>query len=287
PGLHYALPFPIESVEKPRVTRVNTLEIGFRSTGSATQRTFASTRNTQRTGQYSDVPEESLMLTGDENIIDIDFAVQWRIADARDFLFNIRRPDQTVQRAAESAMREVIGRTDLQLALTEARSDIEVQTREITQELLDSYEAGVEITTVQLQDVKAPGAVIDAFDDVQRARADRERARNEAEAYRNDIIPRARGTAERLTQEAEAYRQQIEAKARGDAERFNQILAAYAESKDVTLRRLYLETLEEVLANSNKVIVESGAGGGAGGSGIVPYLPLDQLNRNSQNRAGN
>lgn len=285
PGLHYHLPAPIETVERPKVTRVNTLEIGYRSTGSA-PRTFASTR-TQRAGTYTDVPEESLMLTGDENIIDIDFAVQWRIADPVKFLFNIRRPAETVQRVAESAMREVIGRTDLQPALTEARTEIEVETREIIQSLLEEYEAGVEITTVQLQDVKAPAAVIDAFDDVQRARADRERKRNVAEAYANDIIPRARGNAERVLQEAQAYREQAVARANGDAQRFSQIYSAYREAKDVTLRRLYLETLEEVLGNANKIIIENGTGGAAGGNGVVPYLPLDQLTRGSNNQSRN
>ncbi|MEO0392374.1 MAG: FtsH protease activity modulator HflK [Pseudomonadota bacterium] len=284
PGLHYHLPFPIESVEKPPVTRVNIIEIGFRTTGGTTAQGFRQTRT--RSGSSTDVLEESLMLTGDENIIDIDFAVQWRIADPEDFLFNIRRPADTVQRAAESAMREVIGRTDLQPALTEARTEIEIETREIIQSMLDDYQAGVEITAVQLQDVKAPEQVIDAFDDVQRARADRERARNEAEAYRNDIIPRARGNAERVLQEAQAYREQVVARATGDAQRFEQIFQAYEGAKDVTLRRLYLETLEEVLANANKIIVENGAGGanGGGGTGVVPYLPLDQLTRGNNAR---
>jgi modulator of FtsH protease HflK len=283
PGLRYHLPYPIETVELPNVTAVSTIEIGYR-TNAATRGAIANRGG--RPTDYSDVPEESLMLTGDENIIDIDMAVQWRISDPVAFSFNIRRQSETVQKAAESVLREVIGRTDLQPALTEARADIEAETRRILQDVLNEYEAGVEITSVQLQDVKAPQAVIDAFDDVQRARQDRERLRNEAEAYRNDIIPRARGNAERVLQEAQAYREEAVAKAKGDAQRFSQIYSAYKESKDVTLRRLYLETMEDVLSKANKYILEKDAEGS--GSGVVPYLPLDQIQRGSNSsRTGN
>ncbi|MFN7000518.1 MAG: FtsH protease activity modulator HflK, partial [Elioraea tepidiphila] len=236
PGLNYALPYPIESVTTPRVTRINRIDVGFRSQVEGT-----------RPIPTRDVPEESLMLTGDENIIDIDFAVFWRIRDAGEFLFNIRNPEQTVKSAAESVMREVIGRTPIQPALTEARAQIEQSVREGTQAMLDQYRAGIELAQVQLQKVDPPAAVIDAFRDVQRANADRERLRNEAEAFRNDIIPRARGEAERFVQEAQGDREGRVARARGEAERFTQILAAYSQARDVTRQRLYLETMEEIL----------------------------------------
>ncbi|MGQ9368459.1 FtsH protease activity modulator HflK [Azospirillum sp. A39] len=261
PGLRYHLPAPIETAMTPKVTRVNRIEIGYRSASDG------------RRGDR-DVPDESLMLTGDENIVDIDFTVFWVIKDAGEYLFKIRDPEGTVKKAAESAMREVIGRTDLQPALTEARQQIEQQTEQLLQAMLDEYQSGIEITQVQLQKSDPPGPVIDAFNDVQRARADRERLRNEAEAYRNDIIPRARGEAERLIQEASAYREQTVALAQGDAQRFAKVFDAYSRAKDVTARRLYLETMEEILQGANKVIIDSDA---QGGQGVVPYLPLNQL----------
>ena len=208
------------------------------------------------------------MLTGDENIIDIDFAVFWRIRDAGEFLFNTRNPESTVKSAAESTMREVIGRTPIQPALTEARAQIEAQVRQQTQEMLDSYGAGVEITQVQLQKVDPPNAVIEAFRDVQRANADRERLRNEAESYRNDIIPRARGEAERMVQEAQGFKESQVARATGEAQRFLSVLASYEAAKDVTLRRMYLETMEEILRKNPKIIVDDRL------QGIVPFLPL-------------
>ncbi len=262
PGLRYRLPSPIETVLLPKVTRVNRIEVGYRSS--------AGTGRNDR-----DVPDESLMLTGDENIVDIDFTVFWVIKDAGNYLFKIRDPESTVKKAAESAMREVIGRTDLQPALTEARQQIETSTRQLLQTMLDEYQSGIEITQVQLQKADPPAPVIDAFNDVQRARADRERARNEAEAYRNDIIPRARGEAERLVQEASAYREQVVSLAQGDAERFRKVYEAYAQNKDVTARRMYLETMEEILRGRNKIIVEGSA------QNVVPYLPLNQLAPNA------
>lgn len=261
PGLRYHLPAPIEAVLLPKVTRVNRIEVGYRSAGDG------------RRGDR-DVPDESLMLTGDENIVDIDFTVFWVIKDAGQFLFKIREPEVTVKKAAESAMREVIGRTDLQPALTEARQQIETSTRQLLQAMLDDYEAGIEVTQVQLQKADPPAPVIDAFNDVQRARSDRERARNEAEAYRNDIIPRARGEAERLIQEASAYREQVVSLAQGDAERFRKVQEAYAQSKDVTAKRMYLETMEEILRGANKIIIDGNA---QNAQGVVPYLPLNQL----------
>ncbi len=261
-GLRYRLPSPIETVLLPKVTRVNRIEVGYRSAGDG------------RRGDR-DVPDESLMLTGDENIIDIDFTVFWVIKDAGNYLFKIRDPESTVKKAAESAMREVIGRTELQPALTEARRQIETATTQLLQTMLDEYQSGIQITQVQLQKADPPSPVIDAFNDVQRARADRERARNEAETYRNDIIPRARGEVERLVQEASAYREQVVSLAQGDADRYRKIYEAYALSKDVVSKRMYLETMEEILRGRNKIIVDGAA------QGVVPYLPLNQLAPNA------
>ena len=261
PGLNYHLPWPIETVTTPRVTRINRVDIGFRSAVDST----AAVRPTPS----RDVLEESMMLTGDENIIDIDFAVFWRIRDAGEFLFNTRNPEPTVKSAAESMMREVIGRTPIQPALTEARAQIEQAVRLGTQAIMDQYKAGVEITQVQMQKVDPPPSVVDAFRDVQRAQADRERARNEAESYRNDIIPRARGEAERLTQEAQGQRESQIARARGEAQRFVSVLSAYQAAQDVTLRRMYLETMEEILRRNPKIVVDDRL------SGVVPLLNLE------------
>lgn len=263
PGLNYHLPWPIESVMTPRVTTENLIFVGFRPTEGAQARNIAA----------RDVLEESMMLTGDENIIDIDFVVRWRIREAGDFLFNTRNPVETIKSVAESVMREVIGRTPIQPALTEARGQIEDQVRTGIQTIMDQYRAGVAITQVQLQKVDPPGAVIEAFRDVQRAAADRERARNEAEAYRNDIIPRARGEAERMIQEAQGFRDSQEARARGEAQRFIQVLSAYQQAKDVTLQRLYLETMEEVLRRNAKIIVDDRL------QGLVPFLNLGEQPR--------
>ena len=265
PGLNWHLPAPIETVMTPRVTRINRIEVGFRSGVEG-----------QRGPQARDVIEESLMLTGDENIVDIDFAVFWRIRDAAEFLFNIRNPEATVKSAAESTMREVIGRTPIQPALTEARAQIEQQVRTATQAIMDQYKGGVEILQVQLQKVDPPAAVIDAFRDVQRANADRERLRNEAEAFRNDVIPRARGEAERIVQEAQGARESQVARANGESQRFTQILAAYSQARDITRLRLYLETMEEVLRDNPKVVVDERV------QNLVPFLPLGELNRPAQ-----
>jgi len=273
PGLRYHLPYPIEEAYRPKVTKVQRIDIGYRSND------FGGRRN----GGNRDVPDESLMLTGDENIIDIDFTVFWVIKDAGNYLFKIRNPEATVKKAAESAMREVIGKTDLQPALTEKRQEIEMQTRTLLQALLNAYQSGIEITQVQMQDSSPPEQVVDAFNDVQRARADRERLANEAEAYRNDIIPRARGEAERMIQEAEAYREQVVNVAHGDANRFRSTYDAYVMGRDVTARRMYLETMEEVLGNARKVVIDPTA---SGGQGVVPYLPLNELQRSSGSNDG-
>lgn len=268
PGLNFWFPWPIGTVIKPKVTSINRIDIGFNSVPNA-----------RGQNQTRDVPEESLMLTGDENIIDIDFTVLWRISNAPDYIFNIRSPDETVKLTAESVMREIIARTDIQPALTEARNSIEAEARLLLQETLDSYGAGVEITQIQLQKVDPPQLVVDAFNDVLRARQDQQRVRNEAEAYRNDIIPRARGEAERMIQEASAYREQQIATAQGEASRFLAVLRSYRLAPEVTAQRFFLETWEEFLAGANKVIIDNTGEGG--GQGVVPYLPLNELQNRS------
>jgi membrane protease subunit HflK len=262
PGLNYHIPWPVESVTTPRVTRINRVDIGFRGP-------IEGTTTGARPVSSRDVLEESMMLTGDENIIDIDFAVFWRIRDAAEFLFNTRNAEATVKSAAESVMREVIGRTPIQPALTEARAQIEQEVRRGTQAIMDQYGAGIEIAQVQLQKVDPPSQVVDAFRDVQRANADRERLRNEAESYRNDIIPRARGEAERLVQEAEGVRESQIARSRGEAQRFVSVLTAYQAAQDVTLRRMYIETMEDILRRNPTVVVDTGL------QGVVPFLNLN------------
>ncbi|HMA16054.1 MAG: FtsH protease activity modulator HflK [Bacteroidota bacterium] len=273
PGLNWHLPWPIETALTPSVTSVNQIDIGFQAAGGTG-------RNARR-----DVAEESLMLTGDQNIIDIDFTVQWKISDAGQYLFNIRDPEQTVKIAAESAMREIIGRTDIQPALTEARGTVEAEARTLLQAMLDEYQAGIEITELVLQDVQPPQAVIDAFNDVLRAQQDRDRARNEADRYRNDILPRARGEALRVVQEAEAYKERLENEAEGEAQRFLSVYNAYRQNPEVARRRIYLETMQGVLSDTDKVILD----GQSGQSGAVPYLPLNELRRapGTASRAGN
>jgi modulator of FtsH protease HflK len=261
PGLNWRLPSPIESVLTPKVTRINSLDIGFRSAPDI------------RGGRGRSVGEEGLMLTGDENIVDIQYTVFWKINDAGKFLFNIASPEATVKAAAESAMREVIGQMAAQFALAEGRTQIEVNTVKLLQKILDDYGAGVLITQIQLRTIDPPSQVLDAFRDVQRAKADRERARNEAEGYRNDIVPRARGEAQRLIQEADAYRQQVEAQANGEAQRFVSVYDAFKKAPDVTRQRLYLETMEQVLRGNSKYIIDQAAGG----QGVLPYLPLSDL----------
>ncbi len=268
PGLNYHIPFPIEIVQTPKVTKVNRMDIGFRSERDSG---FTS-------GGVADVPEESLMLTGDENIVNIDFSVFWVIKDAGNFLFKIQDPQGTVKAAAETAMREVIARSDIQPILTEGRSKIEIETQEIIQNILDEYTSGIQVTQVQTQKADPPDQVIDAFRDVQAARADMERSKNEAEAYANDVIPRARGEAAKILQAAEAYKKEVVAKAEGEASRFVSIYNEYVKAKEVTQERMYLETMEKVLADIDKVIIDKNSG-----SGVVPYLPLPELTKKKVN----
>ena len=265
PGLHYHIPLPIETVQTPKVTKVNRIDIGFRSERDS---------GFSQGGGVADVPQESLMLTGDENIVNIDFSVFWVIKDAGKFLFEIQDPEGTVKAAAETAMREVIAKSKIQPVLTEGRAQIEIETQEIIQSILDEYNSGIQITQVQTQKADPPDQVIDAFRDVQAARADMERSKNEAEAYANDVIPRARGEAAKILQAAEAYKQKVVAAAEGEASRFISIYNEYAKAKEVTQERMYLETMEKVLADIDKVIIEKNAG-----AGVVPYLPLPELGK--------
>ena len=265
PGLHYHIPLPVETVQTPKVTKVNRIDIGFRSERDS---------GFSQGGGVADVPQESLMLTGDENIVNIDFSVFWVIKDAGKFLFEIQDPEGTVKAAAETAMREVIAKSKIQPVLTEGRAQIEIETQEIIQSILDEYNSGIQITQVQTQKADPPDQVIDAFRDVQAARADMERSKNEAEAYANDVIPRARGEAAKIMQAAEAYKQKVVASAEGEASRFISIFNEYDKAKEVTQERMYLETMEKVLADIEKVIIEKNAG-----SGVVPYLPLPELGK--------
>jgi membrane protease subunit HflK len=260
PGLNYHLPTPIESVLTPAVTRINRIELGYRS-GTEPRRSSAS----------RGANDESLMLTGDENIIDINFSVFWQINDPEKYLFDIRDPEGTVKMVAESAMREVIGQLPIRAPLFENRQAIGDSTRKRMQDLLDQYGSGISVTQVQLLKADPPPEVIDAFNDVQRAKADQERLRNEADAYRNDIIPKARGESERIIQEAEAYKEQVIDLAQGEAKRFTSVYQAYRAAPDVTAKRLYIDMVEQVLKDSQKMVVDPQL------KTVQPYLPLPDL----------
>jgi membrane protease subunit HflK len=265
PGLRYHLPYPVETVINVPVLDIRRVEIGFRAAADGSR------------GPLRNVDDESLMLTGDENIIDINFAVQWAVSDAAMFTFNVRNAAQTVKDAGESAMREVIGRTRIASALSEGRQQVAQDTRELLQGILDDYQAGIRITELLLQRADPPQAVIDDYRDVQRARADLERLINEAQAYRNRIVPEANGQAAQLRQEAEGYKEQVVARAQGAANRFEAVYDQYRLAKDVTRQRIYLETMESVLRDMNKIIIDSPDGG----SGVVPYLPLPEVRARS------
>jgi membrane protease subunit HflK len=268
PGLNYHLPYPIETVLLPKALRVSTLSVGM-SLGDDTGRRGRVTR---------DIPEESLMLTGDENIVDVDFTVLWRIKPdgVGNFLFNIQNPEGTVKAVAESVMREVVGRANIQPILTGARTTTEAQVQELMQKTLDGYGAGVLVQQVQLQKVDPPSQVIDAFRDVQAAQADAQRLQNEAQTYTNRIVPDARGRAAQILQVAEGYREQAIAEAKGQSARFLKVYEEYKKAPDVTRQRLYLETMEKILHGAEKLINDSGSGAGAS-QGVVPYLPLNEL----------
>lgn len=260
-GLNFRLPYPIETVFTPKVTRVNRITIGQvgEDSGSAGR----------------DIPEESLMLTGDENIVDIDFSVFWEISNARDYLFNMEDPIGSIKAAAESAMREVVGRSNIQPLLTQARAITETDVQTLIQQTMDEYGAGVQINQVQLLKVDPPSEVIASFRDVQAARADQERSQNEAQTYANRVIPEARGQASQITESAIAYRDRITNEAQGQADRFTQVYDSYRVAPEVTRQRMYLETLENVFSGTSKVIIDQKDGA----TGVLPYLPLDSLGR--------
>ncbi|GGB36919.1 protease modulator HflK [Roseibium aquae] len=275
PGLNYNWPYPIGEVFLPQVQRQRELTVGVEEfvTGGAIR-----TR---------DVPQESLMLTGDENIVDVGFKVQWRIKNTREgisnYLFNIQNPEGTVKAVAESAMREIVGGSNIDSILTQNRVAIQNDVGELMQATLDAYQAGIEITEVQMQKVDPPQQVIDAFRDVQAARADQERIQNEAQAYANRVVPEARGEAARVLEAASAYRDQTIAEATGQSQRFTKIYEQYVNAPEVTRERLYLETLEKVLGNNNKIIIDSSA---SGQSGVLPFLPLNELNSRGTTQSG-
>jgi membrane protease subunit HflK len=273
PGLNYHLPYPVETVLTPKVTRVNRIDIGMRLI-----------EDPRRGGsqQIRDIPEESLMLTGDENIVDVDVSVFWqvKIGGAKDYLFNIQNPEGTVKAVAESAMREVVGRSDIQPILTGARQSIETSVHELMQKVLDTYQAGVLVTQVQMQKVDPPAQVIESFREVQAARADLVRLQNEAETYANQKVPEAKGAASKILQDAEAYKSQTVAEATGQASRFGKVYEEYKKAPQVTRQRIYLETMERVFGGTDKIILDSGSGAqGSNNSGVVPILPLNEMTR--------
>lgn len=264
-GLNWHVPYPFESVEIVNTENVNTVRVGYRGDGRSKQ----------------EIPAEALMLTQDENIIDIQLAVQYNIKDPRDLLFNVSEynernlADIVVRQAAESAVREIVGRNTMDFAITQGRAQLASETKGLVQAILDRYETGINITTVELQDAQPPEQVQDAFADAVRAREDEERLKNLAEAYANDIIPKARGFASRILQEAQAYKAATIARAEGETSRFDQVLEEYSKAPDITRDRLYLETMEEVFSNTSKMVIDQQSG-----SNNVMYLPLDQLIRN-------
>ncbi|MSO70655.1 MAG: FtsH protease activity modulator HflK [Alphaproteobacteria bacterium] len=272
PGLHWWAPAPIGEVVTPNTERLNRTDVGFRSSGAQETRLPATT-----SGRRNDVPQESLMLTSDQNIADLDFTVYWKIGHAGRYLYGLRDPEQTVKAVSESAMREVIGRNELQAILTTGRAEVESQARKLLQQVLNSYGSGVQVQNVQLLQVEPPAPVIDMFNEVQRARQDRDRLQNEAEAYSNRIVPTARGEVSRIVQDATGYKEQLTKQAEGEAQRFQSIYAAYLTAPEVTRRRMYLDTMSEILNKANKIIIDPATA--QGGNGVVPYLPLNDLSR--------
>jgi membrane protease subunit HflK len=267
PGLNYHWPYPIETVLTPKALQVRKIDVGMRIVDDL-----------RRGTTVRDVPEESLMLTGDENIVDVDFTVLWRIKPdgVGNFLFNIQNPEGTVKAVAESAMRDVIGRSDIQPILTGARTATELAVQELMQKTLDEYGAGVLVQQVQMQKVDPPAQVIDAFRDVQAARADQERLQNEARTYANRVIPESRGRSAQILQGAEAYKEQTVAEAKGQTARFLKVYEEYRKAPDVTRQRIYLETMERIFGGADKLVYDPGSGTG---QGVLPYLPLGELSR--------
>lgn len=253
PGLRWRLPYPIQSHELVNLTGVRTVEIGYRGT------------------ERNKVLKEALMLTDDENIVNIQFAVQYILKDPVEFLFNNRHPDDAVVGAAETAVREIVGKSKMDFVLYEGREQIATDAAQLMQAILDRYQAGILISKVTMQNAQPPEQVQAAFDDAVKAGQDRERQKNEGQAYANDVIPRARGTAARLLEEAEGYRQRVVSTAEGDASRFRQIFTEYAKAPEVTRQRMYLDTMQQIYANTTKILVDTK------GQGNLLYLPLDKL----------
>jgi len=260
-GPHWRLPFPIESVYKVNVEQIRAAEIGF--------------RNIQNSSYGGNVSAESLMLTKDENMVDVNLAVQYKVADAKAYLFNVLQPELTLSHVVQSVIRQVVGDSTMDFVLTTGREQVAQEVKSGAQVLLNEYVTGLVITAVTMQDAQPPIQVKDAFDDVVKAREDQQRYINEANAYANDILPKARGASQRLLAEAEAYRSQVVSKSEGEADRFNQILEEYLKAPEVTSERLYRETLEEVLGTTNKVVVD-------GDANSLMYLPIDQLVNSSR-----
>ncbi len=265
PGPKWRMPWPIQSVTVVDVTTERRVQIGYTNEDRGYNSANANSAH-----------QESLMLTGDENIVDINFVVLWRVGNAKDFLYSVRDPEDTISMVAASTMREIIGQTKIQSALTDARTQIQSDARALMQKLLDEYHTGVTINNVQLQKVDPPAAVVDAFNEVQRARQEKEKLKNLAEAYRNDIIPRAKGEAVKMTQDAEAYKQQIVSQATGESSRFNSIYQAYKNAPDVTSERMYLETLEQIVKSTKTIVL------GNKDSNVLPYLPLNDLKKDTK-----
>ena len=253
PGPRWHVPYPIESVEVVNVAQVRTVEVGYRG----------NPKNKQ--------PQEALMLTDDENIVDVQFAIQYTLKSPEDYLFSNKNPEDNVLQAAETAIREVVGKSKMDFVLSQGRSEVSARVKVLMQQILDRYKTGINITTVNLQGVGAPEQVQPAFEDVVRAQQDRERFKNEGQAYANDVVPRARGIAARLIEEANGYRQSVISTAQGDASRFRQILAEYEKAPQVTRERMYLDTMQQVLSATSKVIVDQ-----KGGQNLL-YLPLDRI----------
>ncbi|MGB4056979.1 MAG: FtsH protease activity modulator HflK [Alphaproteobacteria bacterium] len=262
-GLGYHLPAPIETAQSLRVNEVRSMNVGF-------------TEAFSRAGDkaMTDVPEESLMLTSDRNIVDLNIVVQWSIKSAEDFLFNVEDQENTIKQVTQSAIRDIVGQTEMFPIITNQREAVAARTKAIIQQNLDQYKSGITISQVLIKKAEVHPDVQNAFQDVQSAKQDAEDVQNRAEAYREDILPKARGAATQITQEAEGYKQSVAAKAKGDAERFNSIYAAYLGGKDVTKERLYIEMMEDVLKNAQKIILDS-----KGNNGVVPYLPLNEMKR--------
>jgi membrane protease subunit HflK len=253
PGLRWRMPYPVQSNEIVNVSNIRTFEVGY--------------RNNVKTK----VLREALMLTDDENIVDIQFAVQWNVKDPEDYLFNVRRPDEAVLLVAEAAFREVVGKSSMDFVLYEGREQIAADAQKLIQEILDKYGTGVAISAVTMQNAQPPEQVQAAFDDAVKAKQDLERQKNEGQAYYNDVVPKARGTSARLTEEANAYRQRIVASSEGEASRFRQILSEYTKAPQVTRERMYLDTIQEIMTNTSKVLID------ARSSGNLLFLPLDKI----------